>query len=132
MRTLLVVVTLASLAACSGESKPAPEAESLPTVSAATTCGALLDGKDAPMQGVVDLMRADTMPSHDDRAREFAADLERIGEQAGEETAPHIRVVVEELREFADAVEGGEGFETGTMVTSLTEINNVCGREPRF
>lgn len=132
MRTLLgIVATLLLLSACSS-AEGGGQREAPPAVSTATTCGQLLDGGEAPLEGVVDLMQATTSAQDDDRARAFADDLEDIGTQAKEETAPHIDVVVTELRKFADAVEGGGAFDTETMVTSLRELNNVCGVTPRF
>lgn len=134
MRPFIALLALLLVTACSSDAEePAePKEQALPTVSAPTTCDSLFDGDDAPMQKVVDLMTADTMPSDDDRARQYADDMEAIGAQAGDELEPHVSVVVDELREFADAVEGGETFQTEMMVTSLTELNNVCGFEPRF
>lgn len=134
MRTLLAALALVVLTGCSGGDTEGVGEESetpAPKVSAATTCGQLMDG-DAPMQGVVDLMRAETMPSDAEDARGFADEMESIGTQADDELAPHVDVVVSELREFAEAVDGGDTFDTNAMVTSLTELNNVCGNTPRF
>lgn len=131
MRTALVALSLVALAGCSSGESAAPE-EPLPTVSSATTCGALFDG-DAPAEGVVDLMsKPTTEPADADAARGYADDMESLGSQAGAELEPHVGVVVDELREFAETVDERTSYDTADMVTSLTELNNVCGVTPRF
>lgn len=76
-------------------------------------------------------MTAEASTTDDETAAALAEELAPIQEQAGEEIGPHVKVVEAELREYAD-VKAGETFETDTMVTSLTELNNVCGVTPRF
>lgn len=136
MRTLGALLAALAMAGCGGsDATPtdAPAEKALPTVSAATTCGALLDGDEAPMPEVIDLMSAErTMPSDADVARGYADEMEEVAAQANEDLAPHIEVVVDELRAFAESVDDLGTFDTGAMVTSLTEINNVCGNSPRF
>ena len=130
----VALATMVVLAGCSGgeAADSEPTAKALPKVSAATTCGQLFDG-DAPAEGVVDLMRKTTTEPQDaDAARTLADDLEPIGAQADTELEPHVGVVVDELREFADSVDERESYDTADMVTSLTELNNVCGLTPRF
>lgn len=136
MRILTTLLGLLLLCSCSNadagadETKEPPKA--LPTVSTATTCGQLFDGGDAPLEGIVDLMKKTTTSADADRARDFADDLEPIEAQAGAELKPHIGVVADELQEFADTVDERGSYDTATMVTSLTELNNVCGVTPRF
>ncbi|WP_374457694.1 hypothetical protein [Nocardioides sp.] len=141
MTRLVAAAALALLlAGCSSDSDPKPDdaaqepsASALPTVSAATTCGQLFDGGAAPVPDVIDLMKQpETMPSDAEDARGLADDLEPIGAQANDELAPHVAVVVDELREFADTVDDLGSYDTGDLVTSLTELNNVCGGTPRF
>jgi len=134
MRTFLIVTAVAVLlAGCSGDGEKEAEAapSAPPTVSTTTTCGQLFDDE-APIEGVVDLMTKTTVPADANRARDFADDLESIGAQAGDELKPHLGVVVDELREFADTVDDLGSYDTVDMVTSLTELNNVCGVTPRF
>lgn len=130
MRSLLAACAVVLLlTSCGGETDAAAE-EAPPKVSTATTCGQLFDG-DAPIARVVDLMSAEASPSDDEEAEALADELDPILEQAGGEVGPHVEVVATELREYAD-VKVGESFETQTMVTSLTELNNVCGGTLRF
>ena len=134
MRTLLAacaVVLLTSSCGGSGEASGATDTESAaPKVSTATTCSQLFDG-DAPAERVVDLMAAEASTTDDEKAAALADELAPIESQAGDEIGPHVKVVETELRKYAD-VKAGESFETATMVTSLTELNNVCGTTPRF
>lgn len=127
--TLGLVVLLAGCGNGTGASEP-ETSESLPSVSTATSCGQLFDG-DAPIEKVVDLMTAEAAASDDETATALADELAPIEAQAGEEIQPHVEVVENELRAYAE-VQAGESFDTGTMVTSLTELNNVCGVTPRF
>lgn len=135
MRLLTTILGLLLLCSCSNADAGADAAKdkpkALPTVSTATTCGQLFDG-DAPLEGIVDLMTKTTTPSDADRARDYASDLEPIEGQAGAELKPHIGVVADELQEFADTVDERGSYDTADMVTSLTELNNVCGVTPRF
>lgn len=140
MKTISGIVLALLVVGCGGSSddggpseSSSPAKEALPTVSAATTCGALLDGSEPPMPGVIDLMnKSTTEPRDADAARAFADELEPIGTQADADLAPHVEVVVDQLRVFADSVDERRSFETDSLVTSLTEINNVCGNTPRF
>lgn len=128
--TVAAAMLLTSCSESGGSAGAAPEPP--PKVSAATSCGQLFDG-DAPVEGVVDLMqKPTTTPGDADVARTFADDLEPIGAQADDDLAPHVSVVVDELREFADTVDEREAYDTADMVTSLTELNNICGVTPRF
>lgn len=128
-----VLVTLVLLSACGNDGDTeSTQADELPKVSTATTCGQLFDG-DAPLEAVVDLMSKESTVVQDaDEARGLADDLEPIAEQAGEDTEPHIGVVRDELETFAESVDERESFDTTALVTSLTELNNVCGVTPRF
>jgi hypothetical protein len=134
MRTALVALAVVLLSSCGGgEGEPKPETEQAPPkVSTATTCGQLFDG-DAPIERTVDLMTAEASAADGagPKAEALAEELDPIAAQAGEEVGPHVDVVATELREYA-AVKAGESFETDAMVTSLTELNNVCGVTPRF
>lgn len=130
MRSLLVALAALVLTSCGGAgAEPATE-EALTKVSTATTCGQLFDG-DAPIARVVDLMSAKASLSGGPKAEALADELDPIREQAGGEIGPHVEVVATELREYAQ-VKAGESFETQTIVTSLTELNNVCGGTLRF
>lgn len=130
MRTLIAVAACFLLVACGSSEEPEAEQEAAPKVSTATTCGQLFDGE-APGEQVVDLMTAEASPSDDETAEALADELDPIAQQAGEETAAHVEVVARELREYAE-VTAGETFETDEIVTSLTDLNNVCGVTPRF
>lgn len=131
-RAAVTAVTLLLMTGCSGTDRPTEKAEALPKVSAATTCGQLFDDE-APIEEVIDLMqKPTTSPADANRARDFADELEPIGSQADGELAPHVEVVIDELRTFADSVDDLKTYDTGSMVTSLTELNNVCGLTPRF
>lgn len=135
MRRLTGVIAAALLlSACGndGDTESNQADEELPQVSTATTCGQLFDG-DAPLEAVVDLMSKESTVVQDaDEARRLADDLEPIAEQADEDTEPHIGVVRDELDTFAESVDELESFDTTALVTSLTELNNICGVTPRF
>lgn len=133
MRIAIAALGLVLLAGCGNDdtSAAADEAsEPLPAVSTTTSCGQLFDG-DAPIEQVVDLMSAEASTSDAATATALADDLAPIEAQASEEIQPHVQVVENELRAYAE-VKAGESFDTGAMVTSLTELNNVCGVTPRF
>lgn len=128
-----VLVAVLLLSGCSGgdDEAAAPTDKALPAVSPATTCGQLLDGDEAPMTAVVDLMNKTTVPADANRARDYADELDRIHDQADDQLGPHIDVVASELRTFADTVDDLGSYDTATMVTSLTELNNVCSTVDR-
>lgn len=134
MRRLTGVIAAAFLlTACSGgadTTSEEPTTEPLPKVSAATSCGQLFDG-DAPAEKVVDLMTAEASASDGKVAESLASELDPIAEQADEKIGPHVEVVATELRDYADN-EVGDSFDTSNLVTSLTELNNICGVTPRF